>query len=65
MDLRQYMKAGAIKLHIASAELNVSMGALSRYASGQRVPRPAIARRIIEWSGGKITAEDLLRASKK
>jgi transcriptional regulator with XRE-family HTH domain len=55
--LRQERK---LTLEDAARELGVSKGNLSRIETGIHGASDTLKRRIVEWSGGKITASDLL-----
>lgn len=42
-----------------ASTIGITAAALSQYKSGRRIPRPSIARRIVEATGGQVTYEDL------
>lgn len=60
MKLKEYIDSDRVKNAAEFAQLvGVSSPALSLYISGDRTPRPAIAKRIIEVTGGLVSYEDL------
>jgi transcriptional regulator with XRE-family HTH domain len=60
MKLSSYLDA-AKETHEAFAKrIGVSQAAVSRYAAGARLPRPEVLHRIVEATGGKVTANDFL-----
>lgn len=58
MKLQDYLKHSHQTLTVFSETVGVSEVSMGRYAAGKRVPRPAIMRRIVEASGGAVTAND-------
>lgn len=61
MKLKDYREKQNLTLEQAADQLGVTAPTLCRYEAG-RFPDPEIARRIVKWSGGKVTADDLLAA---
>lgn len=55
--LRQKRK---LTLEEVARELGTSKGNLSRIETGIQGASDALKRRIVEWSGGRITAGDLI-----
>lgn len=58
MNLADFLKLSGMSVTAFAARAGVSEAAVSRYASGKRMPRPDILRRICEASAGKITPND-------
>lgn len=54
MTLAEYLDAAGLTPAAFARELGVSRAALSRYLSGARRPRAAIAQRIAELTGGAV-----------
>lgn len=42
------------------AMIGATQAAVSRYVSGQRVPRPRVMARIVEVTKGQVTANDFV-----
>lgn len=62
MRIDEYLKDSGLSLSAFARKAGVSEAAMSRYAAGKRMPRPAVLRRIVEASGGRIQANDILAA---
>ena len=58
VNLAEYLKQSGLSLASFAARAGVSEAAISRYASGKRMPRPDILRRICDASDGKISPND-------
>ena len=54
-----------LTLEQASLQLGTSKGNLSRIETGAHGASDPLKRRIVEWSGGSITAADLIEFSSK
>ncbi len=63
MTLREFLAKSNQTLIYFSEKVGVSEVSMGRYAAGKRVPRPAILRRIVEASGGAVTANDFISAA--
>lgn len=60
MKLRDYLKSSKIKVSDFAKMIDVAQATVSGYTTGSRPrPRPEIARRIVEATGGQVTYEDL------
>lgn len=58
MKLKEYREAVGISLSDAATHLGVSKGQLSRYESGQRIPRAELMMLIKKWSKGCVQPND-------
>ena len=58
MRLKTYREALRISQIEASEELGVSKDVYNSWEYGIRVPRAANMKKIIDWSGEKVTAND-------
>lgn len=61
MTLRDYIKTGNASTHSLAVELGVSIGAVHKWASGQREPDLAMALRIVAATKGKVKVQDLIK----
>lgn len=62
MKLETYLRQNGVS-HAAFAEqIGTSQAAVSRYASGARIPRPAQMARIASATGGAVSANDFMMA---
>ena len=59
MNIDEYLADGNSSVAELAEQTGVTVQAISQYRSGKRIPRPRIARRIVEASGGKISYEDI------
>lgn len=59
MKLRDWLAAGAMTPDEMAKRIDVTGEAVRRYCSGARMPKPEIARRIYEVTGGEVTVQDL------
>lgn len=63
MKLSDYLEAQNMT-HSAFAErIGVSQGAVTRYANGARVPRPAVMSKIRQATDGQVSYRDFLEAA--
>ena len=60
MDLAAYLAEQRIRPAAFAALINVPASTISRILRGERDPRGATIRKIVEGTGGKVTAGDLL-----
>ena len=58
MKLRQYLAEHGLTLEAFAGRIGVSTGAACRYALGTRMPQRAVMARIVEATGGEVTAQD-------
>jgi transcriptional regulator with XRE-family HTH domain len=58
MWLFEYLIANGISQAAFAARLRVSQMAVSRYARRAAIPRPDIMARIVDATGGQVTAND-------
>jgi len=58
VKLDAWLKREGMSREEFSSEIGRSMTSLSRYISGERMPRPAVMRRIAAVTGGSVTAND-------
>lgn len=60
MTLADYLEANGISVREMAAKLGVGRQSVYQYLWGQRFPRPAILRRIIEVTDGAVGPVDFL-----
>jgi transcriptional regulator with XRE-family HTH domain len=60
MTLADYLKKAGMKHGEFASRIGVSQAAVTRYATGKRVPRRSIMRKIAEETRGKVTADDFM-----
>ena len=60
MTLAEYLQQHDLTATSFAEQIGVAIGSVSRYASGDRTPRPAIMRRIIKVTGGAVGPQDFL-----
>jgi transcriptional regulator with XRE-family HTH domain len=58
MKLSDYLEALGETHESFAQKIGVSQVAISRYANGQRLPRPHVLAAIIEQTKGAVTAND-------
>lgn len=58
MKLREYLSAKTLTANEFGRRIGVSQAAVTRYASGARIPEPKTMRRIVEATGGAVTPND-------
>lgn len=58
MKLKIFRENLQISQSEAACQLLVSKDVYNSWEYGVRIPRPAMMKKIIEWSGGKVTAND-------
>lgn len=64
MTLREWLKKKKMKPEDFAAKVAASEGAVLKWLSGERFPRPESLARIQLATGGKVTANDFVAASK-
>jgi hypothetical protein len=64
MLLQDYLKASGKTLQGAAAELELNWVTLWRWTKGKATPTAENIRALVKWSGGAITADDLLGIKK-
>lgn len=58
MKLNYFLKKSKIS-HAEMAEiLGVQLATVYRYAEGDRIPRKHIMKKLVEFTGGQVTAND-------
>jgi len=60
MKLATYLQSHSISRREFALKIGISEASLSRYITGDRMPRPKIARAIMTVSGGKVTPNDFI-----
>lgn len=58
MTLKEYLQKQNKNMHEAARELNFHPNDVRRYAIGEIIPRAERVKKIYEWSGGLVTAND-------
>jgi len=58
MDLRRYLDARNIPVAVFAETLGVSVQAVHRYLSGERLPRPDVMMRIKQATHGAVRPND-------
>lgn len=58
MKLHEYLSERGLTLEAFAKVIEVDVSTVSRYARGDRTPRPAIMRRIGEATGGAVRPQD-------
>lgn len=62
MDLPAYLAERRINPTAFAAEIGVPPSTIHRIIRGERDPRGTTIRKIVEGTGGKVTASDLIAA---
>ena len=62
MTLDDYLHKHRLPLRVFAEQLGASINAVHHWRKGQRMPRPAMAAKIIEITGGAVTLPDLYSA---
>lgn len=58
MTLKEYLQKQNKNMYEAARELNFHPNDVRRYAIGEIIPRAERVKKIYEWSGGLVTAND-------
>lgn len=61
MDLATFFRRNKIKPVAFSRQVGVSYESVRRYATGEMMPRPAVAERIKRLTRGQVRADDFHR----
>lgn len=64
MDLAAYLSEQKIKPAAFAASIDVPPSTITRILRGERDPRGATIRKIVDGTGGKVTAGDLIAGRK-
>jgi hypothetical protein len=59
MRLSDYLTKNKIEQQDFAKAIRVEPASVSRYATRKRIPRQAIAKRIVKASGGDVTLADI------
>ena len=62
MKLKEYREAVGVSFSDAADSLEISKSQLSRYETGQSIPRPDLMIKIKEWSKGCVQPNDFYKA---
>jgi predicted transcriptional regulator len=65
MQLATYLERFDISKSAFAARIGVTQVAVSRYVSGQRIPRPRLMEKIKSETGGRVTANDFFATAKQ
>lgn len=60
MKLIDYMIEQNLKEHQVAAAIGVAQGTVNKLKRGKCWPKREIAQRILEWSNGKVTPNDMM-----
>lgn len=58
--LERYLERNRLTQADFAERVGTTQGAIARYIAGQRMPRPEVLVRIIDATGGEVTANDFL-----
>ena len=58
--LKHHLETQGISIGEFAQAIGVKYETARRYLSGERIPRPAIQRRIVRWSAGAIRYGDFI-----
>jgi len=65
MNLRTYLDEHDVSIAHFSGQIEVSVAALHRYLSGERIPRPEVLERISLVTEGKVKPNDFYAFSQE
>lgn len=65
MKLKTYREMLKISQSEAATKLSVSKDVYNSWEYGVRIPRQKMMKKIIEWSGGKVSANDFYTNTEK
>lgn len=57
-SMKLHMESKKLSQAEAAAQIGITTRSLYSYMQGERIPRPSIAKKIFNWSGGEVTAND-------
>jgi predicted DNA-binding transcriptional regulator AlpA len=60
MTIDQYIQLKRMTYLAAAEELGVDYTTLYRWINAETMPRPAMLKKIKEWSNGAVTANDFI-----
>lgn len=60
MRLKQYREKLNVSREDLAKKLNVSSVTVWRWETGQAYPRASELKKIADWSGGKVTPNDMM-----
>lgn len=60
MNIREYRKQLGITTAEAARQLNVDQSTFNRWERGENTPDGRHLMRVIKWSKGKISAEEII-----
>jgi|APSaa5957512493_1039668.scaffolds.fasta_scaffold506152_1 hypothetical protein len=63
MTLREWLKKNKMSAESFGLKVDASEGAVLKWASGERFPRPESLARIQMATGGKVMANDFMKAA--
>ena len=63
MTLKEYMKQNSLTPAAMAELLDSSEGAVRKWCSGERTPRPDQMRKIADVTGGAVTPNDFFASS--
>ena len=58
MELKKYLDTNNIKYEDAAQQIGVDQSTITHWTNGRSIPRREVMRRIHNWSGGAVTAND-------
>jgi transcriptional regulator with XRE-family HTH domain len=62
MDLRTYLDSNGLDEAAFASRLEVTREAVLLWLAGARMPRPAMLKRIVEKTNGRVTANDFMNS---
>lgn len=65
MLLQDYLKRQSITKYKAAQQLGVTWHTLWRWCTGRTIPQPDMMAKVRDWSGGKVTPNDWIKAKEK
>ena len=65
MLLQDYRKKLGLSQQKAAKQMGVNWITIYRWETGRSIPEPTSIRKIQEWSGGHVTANDFIKAEAK
>jgi len=61
MRLREYMKNGYLSNEKLAENMDESVRTVEKWARGERYPRPAAQKKIMEITNGMVTPNDIFK----
>jgi transcriptional regulator with XRE-family HTH domain len=65
MNLKRWRRLAGLSQRELAVLLQIAPGSLCNYEHGKRVPDSVMMDRIVEFTGGRVTAADFQKASPK